>query len=167
MLNIDGSRSVALQTRRGNDIANVQDLEVPRHRREATESLIRQQLGLDFTQVTSRRESTATYNCHGMTFASRRTGIYEVAAVELIMTDDGYREIDAQQAMPGDVVLYFEPEGLAHSGLVVAVDRLGAATVPIVLSKWGIAGEYVHTVWRCPYPRASETRYYREGHDGP
>jgi hypothetical protein len=141
-------------------------LEAPRHRREATEALIRQQLGLDFTQVTRRREATATYNCHGLTFASRRTGIYEVTAIQLILSDDGYQAVEEQHVLPGDVVLYFEPEGLAHSGIVVALERLGNAIIPKVMSKWGIAGEYIHSVRTCPYPRVDRIRFYREGQDG-
>lgn len=165
MINVDGSRSLALQTRNGNNIANVQDLEVPRHRREATKALIRQLLGLDFPRVTERREATATYNCHGMTFASRRTGIYETAAIELILLDDAYREIGEEQVLPGDIVLYFEPEGLAHSGVVVAVEQLGSVAVPKVISKWGVAGEYIHPLRTCPYPRANRIHFYREGQD--
>jgi hypothetical protein len=171
MINLDGSRSLALQTRKGNDIPNVQDLEVPEHRREQAEALIRHQLGLDFTQVDRRREATGTYNCHGMTFACRRTGIHNPDDVLLILSDDGYRQIREKEVLPGDIVLYFEgePEEVIHSGIVVAVEQLqqGATAVPTrVLSKWGVAGEYIHHPRVCPYRDARHIRYYREKPDG-
>jgi hypothetical protein len=164
MINLDGSRSLALQTSKGNDISNAQDLEIPAHRREQAEALIREQLGLDFTQVTRRRQATATYNCHGMTFACRRTGIYDLTAVRLVLSDDGYGEIRDRDLLPGDIALYFgaEPDELIHSGIVVAVERIGKVAVPTILSKWGVAGEYTHSPRRCPYQDAKSIRFYRE-----
>jgi hypothetical protein len=136
MINLDGSRSLALQTSKGNDVPNVQDLEVPLYRRQQPEALIRQQLGLDFTRVTRRREATATYNCHGMSFACRRTGIHDVAAVQLILSDDGDKEVHEKDVLPGDVALYFVSGTgeLIHSGLVVAVERQNSIVLPQILS---------------------------------
>jgi hypothetical protein len=166
MINLDGSRSLALQTSKGNDVPNTQDLEIPAHRLEQAEALIREQLGLDFTQVALRREATATYNCHGMTFACRRTGIYDLTAVRLVLADDGYGEVRERDVMPGDIVLYYEAGSHepVHSGIVVAVERVGKAVVPTVLSKWGTAGEYVHHPRRCPrqYRDGTSIRFYRE-----
>ena len=103
-----------------------------------------------------------------MTFACRRTSIIDVAAVKKIMKDDGYRKVTASRALPGDVVLYFESEDvLAHSGIVVGVDQLpgGTARLLTVLSKWGLAGEYVHALKECPYPRVTKIWIYRDASD--
>ncbi|MDQ2731295.1 MAG: hypothetical protein M3Y56_06525 [Armatimonadota bacterium] len=110
-----------------------------------------------------------------MTFACRRTCIYEQVDIERVIVDDGYRKLAEDEAMPGDVVLYFEPSGvdsigiqratcLAHSGIVCEVDEIGRKKVIKVLSKWGDAGEYVHTLHICPYPAATRVLIYREGY---
>jgi hypothetical protein len=163
MIDQGSFRSLALQTKRGRQVPNVQDLELPEHRRLNAEAELRQALGIDFALLTRRQPATATYNCHGMTFANRRTGIHELSAVDMILVDDGYREVPASDIIAGDVVLYYESDQVSHSGLVVEVAFLGTRPVPKVLSKWGSYGEYIHRVDLCPYAKpGSVFRFYRE-----
>ncbi len=95
------------------------------------------------------------YNCHGLTFASRRTWIWAPAEIAKILHDDDYEAVKPQDVLPGDVVVYFTDGDAEHSGIVV-----GSEVVPIILSKWGPAHEVIHRVNECPYD-ATQISYYR------
>lgn len=103
-----------------------------------------------------------TYNCHGLTFASRRTQISNSAEVRKILKDDGYEQIDPKLILPGDVVLYINTinASIDHSGVVVDVQPNMAVMNPKILSKWGNAHEVIHYVRDCPYPN-TRLEYYR------
>jgi len=95
------------------------------------------------------------YNCHGLTFASRRTTIGpEDSLIPTILKDDGYEEIQKANTQPGDLILYLNPEDneVEHSGIVVKVveSPLGSP-VPHVWSKWGKGPEAIHHFGECPY----------------
>jgi hypothetical protein len=106
-----------------------------------------------------RRPPTGAYNCAGHVWASRRAGLHETADYEMILTDDGYRELDQNETpRPGDLVLYRlvgsgEP---IHVGEVIQMRALagvvGARGIPWVLSKFdSTSGEAMHTVENVPY----------------
>jgi hypothetical protein len=98
-----------------------------------------------------RTAATGRYNCHGLTFASRRTCIEDVAAVQKILVDDGYVPVSPDSVMPGDVVIYYHDGVIDHSGLVVEVPQ-GAIRFPRIVSKWGPNGaEFLHWVHRSEY----------------
>ena len=96
------------------------------------------------------------YNCHGLSFASRRTWIWSPAEIAKILTDDEYKKVDRTDVLPGDIVIYFTRGDAEHSGLVVSVDNLG----PRVPSKWGACHEVVHRLNECPYD-STEIVFYR------
>lgn len=109
--------------------------------------------------TTERHPPTPRYNCHGMTFASRRTGIYEVDDIRLILEEDSYVEVDTSDILAGDVIIYFDEDGdPEHSGLVV--EPPSNFGVPRVVSKWGKFSELIHWANRCPYTFGN-VRYYR------
>lgn len=89
---------------------------------------------------------TGKYNCHGLTFASRRTAI-EGPAVEKILRDDEYTEVQIDKVLIGDIVVYRRGPDVLHSGIMVR----GFPEL-LVLSKWGSAHEVVHGVDDCEYP---------------
>ncbi len=93
-----------------------------------------------------RRSWDSTYNCYGMVFANRRT-VVDDTAVPIIFEDDGYRIVERNQALPGDVVVYKDGRGrIRHVGLVLQ-KRLVATEDDdelVVLSQWGLNGEYQH-----------------------
>jgi hypothetical protein len=104
-----------------------------------------------------------TYNCHGLTFGTRRAGI-EFADVPLILEQDDYTEIDRAEVMPGDVAVYFSTGkggtivgDIEHSGLVVERTQLGNVKL---VSKWGYGDERVHFLTDCPYD-AGNVRFFR------
>jgi hypothetical protein len=99
------------------------------------------------------------YNCHGLTFGSRRTAVKE--SNEVIFTalqDDDFVEIPQDDVRPGDVILYLDSSGqVQHSGLVVDTIATGIARV---WSKWGKGDEWIHHFAACPYD-PEHTRYFR------
>ena len=97
-----------------------------------------------------------TYNCHGLTFAARRTEIGDSSEVMNILRDDDYEKIESEDIMPGDIAVYFKDGDLEHSGIVVGCPQFG----PVILSKWGAAHEVVHFFGDCPYD-PSDIRNFR------
>ena len=97
------------------------------------------------------------YNCHGLSFASRRTEIWESSEVRKIIQDDEYVEVPPDHVLAGDLVVYYEGGDAAHSGIVLRVNQL---RVPIILSKWGKCQEVIHQLGRCPY-KTEDVHYYR------
>ncbi|WP_157447575.1 hypothetical protein [Chthoniobacter flavus] len=102
------------------------------------------------------------YNCHGLTFASRRTGISDSAALRQILEEDGYEEVKIENVLPGDVILYFDPEtgDFEHSGIVVSRENSEIQQTFRVVSKWGMGLECVHGSAYCPYSFQT-AKYYR------
>lgn len=106
-------------------------------------------------------DANPRFNCHGLTFASRRTGIFDSAALKLILCDDGYEEVPKDQVKAGDVIMYYSADGdFEHSGLVVEPPRTERLGVALVRSKWGKARELIHWGNRCPY-ESSNVKYFR------
>lgn len=100
---------------------------------------------------------SARYNCHGLTFAARRTGIDKPSEVQRIIKDDGYRLLSrAEEPKTGDIAIYREDGDIVHSGIVVG----STDQVPWVLGKWGVCHEVVHPVLDCPY-KAAGVEFYR------
>jgi hypothetical protein len=103
-----------------------------------------------------RGAASSSYNCHGLTFGSRRTGIDDPAAVREILQHDDYVKIDRKDLLPGDTVIYIDNEGdITHSGIVIEVPPLGAK----ILSKWGECQEVIHLIGDCPYPETTKEFY--------
>jgi hypothetical protein len=113
------------------------------------------------------RSLTATYNCIGMAFASRRTCI-EPDEVEMILRDDGYAPVETAAAvMPGDLVVYeteTAPGEISHVAVVVSNDpnlQDGSSRIR-VLSQWGWDGEYLHDYQDVPPLLGRPVRFYTE-----
>lgn len=146
--------SIVVQTRRGTGIANSQPT-------RATVLELRQadELRRRYNACFFRTGPIPFYNCHGLTFASRRTRLWEPASIRTILIEDGYSEIPRERASAGDVVLYTARSGeVEHSGVVLEVPPL--PFLPMVLSKWGGGPEVVHSIAACPYD-SSNLRFYR------
>jgi len=99
-----------------------------------------------------RRGPWGSYNCFGLLFASRRTGIYDDAAVMAVLLEE-YRPVDPARykddIFVGDVVIWRakSDQTLAHGGVVVKVERGGLIPRMRVLSKWNRSfGEDIHDV---------------------
>ena len=144
-------KSIALQTRLGNDIENEQGSFDPG---ETSEGRFRLYLKTHGGNVKPRKPPSAIYNCFGHVWASRRTWIMEASAIELILKDDSYRRLDSdEEPVPGDVVLYRDQRQiLVHVGEVIEYSGLQVPTQAVVqtpkyarvLSKMGVLGEVTH-----------------------
>ena len=148
-------RSIRLDTTQGNPIENAQTLEISEFEKNQFNAFDKW-----CENATIRSTPTPTYNCHGMTFASRRTGIFSSAELKKILLEDGYVKIQLEQVLPGDVIIYYsEDRDFEHSGIIIsAPDQI--LKIPKVMSKWGKFAEMLHWANNCPYT-FSNTEYYR------
>jgi hypothetical protein len=109
-----------------------------------------------------RSNPNPRYNCHGLTFGSRRTAILEDSEVTHILQQDGYRVIPLSAVLPGDIAIYYAEDGtIDHSAVVVS--KPDAIThIPFVYGKWGVIGpEVFHLATEGPDYAISDIRYYR------
>jgi hypothetical protein len=151
-----------LQTSERNDISNEQ------HRTLIYGELLQSdQIEKDYPLARFKGQVTPIYNCHGLTFASRRTWIYASQEIEKILRDDKYIEIKEEKAvLPGDVVAYYEDTEIVHTGIVVQVDlpQVEHDLIKIMIwSKWGKCKEAIHHVNYSPYINTIK-RYWRMNH---
>src|SRR6185369_6201506 len=145
--------SIGLMTFKRTDIENAQYSALLKSEIETEKST-------EAMYLSSFREyPTRMYNCHGMTFACRRTGIYSDEMIRIILKEE-YREIkDRKDVLSGDVVIYFLGTNILHSAMVMSVNH------PIirVLSKSRAHSEIEHLVDYTPYAN-SEKKFYRINH---
>ena len=147
--------SIIMQTREGRWVFNSQIQEI-----SAFEESYLPLFKRDYPDAEFRTGPNPVYNCHGLTFAARRTGIHETSNLLVILDDDRYAEVTLDHVLPGDVILYFSADGdIEHSGVVISNDP-GNFKVPKVLSKWGKYFEALHPFNRCPYD-FQIVKYYR------
>ena len=150
-------QDIALQTRKRWNIPNGQVTEISILELNNAKLLLRR---YSTSILDYRTDPTPIYNCHGLTFASRRTGIYEVSAIHKILDDDEYKRVEIEAVLPGDAILYFDEDGdIEHSGIVVSRPQ-ATLKVPQVVSKWGKFQEVIHWASQCPY-NYSTAKYYR------
>ena len=147
--------AIRLETALGTGIDNYHSATLP-----ASQIAWSKRFATQFPDAVARTAPSATYNCHGLTFASRRTCINKSRDLQRILRDDGYEEVSLHDTIAGDIVIYSAVDGdLNHSGVVVAS---GAPLVlPLVCSKWGNAGEYLHGLTNCPTLYGPITTFYR------
>ncbi len=150
-------KEIALETAKGRQIPNAQQQEI-----SSSERTWYRRLEQDYApDITRRSDLNPRYNCHGMTFASRRTGIFETPAIRNILSDDSYEKVEPDDVLPGDVILYIGDDGdVEHSGIVVSIPKKPLLSIPLVCSKWGKYAELLHLANRSPYNFAN-ARYYR------
>src|ERR1035437_11026347 len=90
----------------------------------------------DYPNIELRTSESVAYNCHGLTFASRRCWISKNSILNVIIEDDKYIEIAMTDVKPGDIVIYFSDKGdFNHSGVVTEYKPMYAS--PRIFSKWG------------------------------
>jgi hypothetical protein len=109
-----------------------------------------------FSNAEKVSEACPVYNCHGLTFGSRRTQVGP--PIFPILEDDGFDKVQSEKDVrPGDIVIYSNVRGeVTHSGFVVwrRIVELVEGTksvVPMIWSKWGKGYEMIHAVGECPY----------------
>lgn len=148
-------KRIALQTRKGTDIENCQP--------EAFSSFCLNQAAdfpREYPLMKLRSAADAVFNCHGLTFASRRTCIEEPLEVRKILHEDCYKPVDLKAVEPGDIIIYVAEDGdIEHSGIVVSKPSDNSFGVPEIWSKWGGFGEVLHFANYGPY--RGQWQFYR------
>ncbi len=95
-----------------------------------------------FPNLTVADDPSKVYDCHGLTFKSKKMRI-DNDAVDIILKDQGWTPAEDKKHKKGDIVVYRDKAGrVTHSGVVEEVGVDGNASK--VRSKWGMLGEYVH-----------------------
>jgi hypothetical protein len=146
------SSQLDLHTRCENQVEN----EIDRGPIRAGDEILAEDYRRDYPDGTHRPTlPSRKYNCHGLTFASRRTWIWKPQEVAKILKDDEYEAVEPADVLPGDIVTYTENGDVEHSGIVMS-----RGLTPMVLSKWGPAHEVLHRVRECPYD-AMQISYWR------
>ncbi len=100
---------------------------------------------------------TGRYNCHGLTFASRRTCLGKEGdpkAVDNLLQRDLYKLV--YQPQIGDIVVYRDKQSkeIEHTGFVVTIEKIDFAAEKEIIrvwSMWGSIGEFLHKLQNTPY----------------
>lgn len=114
-----------------------------------------------------RAEFDPMFNCHGLTFASRRTHINDPSVVEQVLADDGYRLLEEWSGVqPGDIIVYRDIANgeITHTGIVIEnVQSTLSSRIcsPKIWSKWGQGKEVLHRFDQCPYMKDASVSFYR------
>lgn len=146
---------IIVQTRAGSNISNAQSLFFSVWEKSQFPDIMKR-----YNNVKFRADISAIYNCHGLTFANRRTSIYYTEEIFKILLEDNYQEISACGTLPGDIIIYIAKNGdVEHSGLVIS-EPDQQLKIPLVLSKWGKYKEAIHYATNCPYDK-TRIKYYR------
>ena len=147
---------IELQTKNRIDIDNYQNTQISHL--EMTQAAV---LPNRFPDAIPRTEFNPFYDCHGLTFANRRTSIDETTEINKILHHDNYELVDMSRVLEGDIVLYKDETGdIKHSGIVVKISRESPIYPLIhVVSKWGKYKEFIHRLHDCPYPNTNKVFY--------
>lgn len=137
---------IAVATHLGSDIPNETG---PQDLKPSGTTLQRDQRFAGF--YVRHRPPIHGYNCYGLVFAGRRTGLFDELDIEQILCEDGFEMVADADAAVGDVVLYRDTRGEhLHAAPILRFDRLlstGDTQVPIVLSKFdSTSGEFEHRI---------------------
>jgi hypothetical protein len=162
LLNGQDRRSITLETSKGTKIDNYQIFEISQFEKNQFADYSKQ----NYPFAIFRNSPSPIYNCHGMSFACRRTNIDRSTDIRVILSDDQYQKIDIKATLPGDFVLYINSNDgdIAHSGTIVSCEHPeNNISRIIVVSKWGKFREVVHDLNDCPY-KGLEKEFYRITH---
>jgi hypothetical protein len=107
-----------------------------------------------------RNGPSGYYNCHGLTFASRRTNIEEPDDIWHILNDDGYIPIPFNEARPGDVLVYFKDGVINHTAIIVS-EPDPFLKVPMVIAKFSSGPEAICAANACPEYNLVDAKVYR------
>lgn len=126
------------------------------------------------SQCIRKNLPTICYNCHGLTFATRRGWLNDV---DLVFNNEHYDELQKNELiLSGDIISYLEDVNgvmqTSHTGVIVEnasqqtydqVLQPNNASLK-VLSKWGAHGEYLHDHEKSPYGTNFKVFRYQRSH---
>lgn len=140
--------AIPLSTRKGTPIPNDQP---PQRHPDSMEVAKAWALSVgDTIQIRSLR---STYNCVGMVFANRRASV-EPEHIQTILEEDNYHQLSTSDELQrGDVVIYRDDDDeVSHVGIVIwmSIWSSDESRTVIILSQWGLDGEYFHSIDEVP-----------------
>lgn len=143
-------KEIALASRTGKGIPNTQSF-VMGNVGAASQKII-EEYAARTGAIERTKTSSLIFNCHGLTFASRRTSIHDEEDVRrLLDNEDDYTEIDIRSVLPGDIAVYYGANyTIPHTGIVISMPRQDDLHIPWVVSKWGHFREYMHRANKLP-----------------
>lgn len=157
---LDTGPGIEIDTRKGNRIPNEQGLEWDPIRLQGFQRKWTKEYPL-----IKPRSLTATYNCMGHVFASRRT-LIDIKYLQWILEEDGFRQVGKPpEAGVGDIVVYQGPieKAISHVGIIVDLYEFLQESLDVwVLSKWGRGGEYVHILDQVPFFLGQPVQFWTE-----
>ncbi len=162
LINGQNRIEIKLETSKGNPIDNYQIFEISQFERNQFCDYSKDK----FISAKFRTSPSPQYNCHGMSFASRRTNIDKSTEIRKILLDDGYEKISQKQTLEGDLALYVTSENgdIAHSATITNVEHAdNNISRIIVVSKWGKFREVIHNLNDSPYQNCT-IEFYRLSH---
>jgi len=145
-------KRIVVQTRLGSNLDAIIGPEPSPQCRNNFE-LLRKRFGANWIEI--RKPPSGGYNCAGMVWATRRAHLPSPEDWQLVLNDDGYREIRENEATTGDIVVYYRncDNEISHIGRICRTDRIFVGTTemgapqPRVLSKWDVtSGECIHAI---------------------
>lgn len=162
LINGQDRRSIVLETSKGTKIDNYQIFEISQFEKNQFARYSKN----NYPLAVFRNSPSPVYNCHGMSFASRRTNIDRSNDIRKILEDDQYHKIEKKYTIPGDLVLYISLEDgdIVHSATIVSAEHaVNNISRLVVVSKWGKFREVMHDLNNCPY-KDFEKEFYRITH---
>lgn len=143
------------------------DNERPEEERSAESLRVARQIVNGISPTAKCRSLTAMYNCVGFVFACRRTDIDCPSMLDMILRDDGYRRIQEEEAVEGDVVVYRQNGTPNHVGIIYDLKDMsltgdGSRVEHWVLSQWGQDGEYLHKMREVPVLYGNTIEFWTE-----
>lgn len=152
--------SIQLATKQGTYIPNERRREgAPDTLRAAVDLYVRERPNAQLRSI------SATYNCVGLVFATRRTWV-DPDHLPMILREDGYSRVpNLERVRAGDVIIYRNDKGeTVHIALVFTIEpEVATATWRLTaLSKWGANGEYMHTPEHVPHVYGRPSEYWSE-----
>jgi hypothetical protein len=116
--------------------------------------------GQNSAELKQLRELQPIGNCHGWVFAHGQCGVHD-SEVPTILADNGYEAVPVP--LQGVLAVYTDDGAISHSGIVREVDPLGR---PLVESKWGPFGVYLHAATAIPFRGVCQFYRSRRGGHG-
>ncbi len=111
--------------------------------------------------LTLRSVDGYSYNCVGLIFASRRYWI-EIDYIYELFEADGYTNIQRNDVIEGDVVLYLNDNEPVHVALIIEVEMVGQERSIKVISKWGKDAEFIHFAENVPDNLGRPVQFYTD-----
>lgn len=112
------------------------------------------------------RRGNPRYNCHSYAWWDQSEGnTWWIERVEPYVSDPLVSQVYGMDNLRlGDLITYRSTPVTVwnHSGVITGLHPNGSVVTPMVASKWGEAGVYIHTIANCPYSTSGLHRFWRK-----